>query len=69
MFCITLEPNHYKFIKSLGYAPVGLGDKNFDDKWYTDKLGINISNKNKNYGLKKTQIIIQSIKNSIVTDF
>jgi len=50
MFCITLEPNHYKFIKSLGYTPVGLGDKNFDDKWYTDKLGINISNKNKNYG-------------------
>ena len=50
MFCITLEPNHYKFIKSLGYIPVGLGDKNFDDKWFTDKLGINISSKNKNYG-------------------
>jgi len=31
MFCISLEPNHYKFIKSLGYIPVGLGDKDFDD--------------------------------------
>ena len=50
MFCMTLEPNHYKFIKSLGYIPVGLGDKNFDDNWYTDKLGVNISSKNKNYG-------------------
>ena len=23
-----------KFIKSLGYTPVGLGDKNFDDKYH-----------------------------------
>ena len=50
MFCITLEPNHYKFIKELGYFPVGLGEKNFDDKWYNDKSGENISKKNKNYG-------------------
>ena len=27
MFCISLEPNHYKFIKDLGYTPVGLGEK------------------------------------------
>ena len=27
MFCLTLEPNHYKFIKELGYIPVGLGEK------------------------------------------
>ena len=45
MFCITLQPNHYKFIKSLGYIPVGLGDKDFDDKWFTDKSGKNISGK------------------------
>ena len=32
MFCISLEPNHYKFIKDLGYTPVGLGEKIFDDK-------------------------------------
>ena len=49
MFCITLDPNHYKFIKKLGYTPVGLGDKNFNDKWFTDKSGVNISEKNKNY--------------------
>ena len=27
MFCLTLEPNHYKFIKELDYLPVGLGEK------------------------------------------
>ena len=50
MFCITLEPNHYDFIKKLGYIPVGLGEKNFNDKWFSDKSEINISKKNKNYG-------------------
>ena len=49
MFCISLEPNHYKFIKELGYIPVGLGDKNFDENWLSDRSGINISKKNKNY--------------------
>ena len=50
MFCITLEPNHYQFIKKLGYTPVGLGDKKFDNNWLSDKSGENISYKNKNYG-------------------
>ena len=50
MFCLTLEPNHYKFIKELDYLPVGLGEKNFDEKWFSDKSGKNISKKNKNYG-------------------
>jgi len=50
MFCLTLEPNHYKFIKNLGYTPVGLGENNFDENWFTDKSGDNISKKNKNYG-------------------
>ena len=50
MFCLTLEPSHYKFIKSLEYKPVGLGEKNFDENWFTDKSGENISKKNKNYG-------------------
>ena len=45
MFCITLEPNHYKFIKELNYIPVGLGDKNFDGNWLSDKSGKNISKK------------------------
>ena len=30
MFCLTLEPNHYQFIKNLNYIPVGLGEKLFD---------------------------------------
>jgi len=50
MFCISLEPNHYKFIKELGYIPVGLGQKDFNEKWLSDRSGINISEKNKNYG-------------------
>ena len=42
MFCISLEPNHYNFIKSLDYAPVGLGEKEFSDDWFRDKSNINI---------------------------
>ena len=26
MFCLSLEPSHYEFIKELGYIPVGLGE-------------------------------------------
>ena len=50
MFCLTLQPEHYKFIKKLGYKPVGLGEEVFNNDWFTDKSGTNISNKNKNYG-------------------
>jgi len=50
MFCISLETNHYKFIKELGYIPVGLGEKNFNKEWTRDNSGMNISKKNKNYG-------------------
>lgn len=49
MFCLALEPNHYKFIKELGYIPVGLGEKNFNKDWFSDKSGENISKKNKYY--------------------
>ena len=49
MFCLSLEPNHYKFIKDLGYTPVGLGGKNFNQDWFSDKFGQNISEKNKYY--------------------
>jgi hypothetical protein len=49
MFCISLEPNHYEFIKNLGYVPVGLGEKDFSQNWLNDKSGINISKKNKYY--------------------
>ena len=49
MFCTTLEPEHYNFIKDLGYVPVGLGEKNFGNNWHRDNSGENISKKNKNY--------------------
>tara|TARA_B100000029_G_scaffold269629_1_gene264966 strand:+ start:3284 stop:4075 length:792 start_codon:yes stop_codon:yes gene_type:complete len=45
-----MEPIHLNFIKSLGYLPVGLGDKNFGREWFRDNTGKNISKKNKNYG-------------------
>ena len=50
MFCISMEPNHYDFIKELGYMPVGLGEKNFNPNWMSDKSKDNISKKNKYYG-------------------
>ena len=49
MFCLALEPNHYKFIKELGYIPVGVGEKFFSKDWFSDKSGENISKKNKYY--------------------
>ena len=49
MFCLSLEPKHYNFIKELGYLPVGLGEKDFSKEWFSDRLGINISKKNKYY--------------------
>tara|TARA_B100000700_G_scaffold277917_1_gene325646 strand:- start:265 stop:432 length:168 start_codon:yes stop_codon:yes gene_type:complete len=45
MFCTSLEPNHYEFIKRLGYIPAGLGDKNFKGGWIRDNTGENISKK------------------------
>ena len=50
MFCITLEPSHIDFIKSLDYIPVGLGTKKFPQDCLTDQSGNNISKKNKFYG-------------------
>jgi len=50
MFCLSLEPGHYEFIKRLQYIPVGLGEINFSKNWFTDKSGVNISEKNKYYG-------------------
>ena len=50
MFCLSLEPNHKNFINQLGYFPVGLGNNKFDNNWLTDKSGVSISHKNKNYG-------------------
>ncbi len=50
MYCISLEPNHLNFIQSLGYVPVGLGNKKFSKDWFRDNTEKNISEKNKYYG-------------------
>ena len=58
MFCLTLDPDHYGFIKKLGYTPVGLGEKHFNENWFTDRSGMNISSKNKS---KKIRDLLQKI--------
>lgn len=50
IFCLSLNPNHYKLIKELKYEPVGLGKNNFSTQWFNDKSGENISFKNDYYG-------------------
>lgn len=50
MYCISLDPSHLNLIQKIGYTPVGLGINNFSNSWQTDKIGINISNKNPFYG-------------------
>tara|TARA_Y100000992_G_scaffold289007_1_gene243159 strand:+ start:159 stop:986 length:828 start_codon:yes stop_codon:yes gene_type:complete len=50
MFCLTLEPNHLEFIQGLNYTPVGLGKNIFPQSCLSDKIGDNISDKNKFYG-------------------
>ena len=49
MFCTSLEPQHYEFIKELGYTPAALGEKTFQDGWLRDNSKENISKKNNNY--------------------
>ena len=50
IFCLTLNPDHENLIKKLSYVPVGLGNKKFTSDCFSDKTGINISNKNPYYG-------------------
>ena len=49
-YCLTLNPNHEEIIKKLSYIPVGLGDKKFSAECFSDKTGVNISDKNSFYG-------------------
>ena len=49
-FCLTLNPKHESIIKKLSYTPVGLGDKIFSKNCFSDKKGVNISEKNPYYG-------------------
>ena len=66
MFCVTLEPNHYEFIKELGYIPVGLGDKNFNNNWLSDKLGDNKDDWKWGYLHFKSRFLCHPIKCSIL---
>ena len=49
-YCLTLNPDHEEIIKKLSYIPVGLGDKKFSAECFSDKTGVNISDKNSFYG-------------------
>ncbi len=50
MFCLSMEPDHLHMINKIGYIPVGLGNKNFNNEWFTDRGKENISSKNQYYG-------------------
>ena len=50
MFCLSMDPNHFKIIKEFNYLPVGLGENLFSKEWFSDKIDKNISEKNKYYG-------------------
>ena len=50
MYCLSLNPNHLQKITDLNYIPVGLGNKNFSENWFSDNLGNNIKYKNSMYG-------------------
>jgi|TARA_B110000438_G_scaffold303713_1_gene366696 hypothetical protein len=47
---MCLYDHYLENIQTLGYKPVGLGDKKFRSEWIRDNTGNNISHKNKNYG-------------------
>jgi len=50
IYCITLDPTHKNLIQKLGYVPVGLGEKNFNEGWLRDNTNDNIAFKNPYYG-------------------
>lgn len=50
IYCLTMNPEHQKFIENLNYIPVGLGERKFPDSFLNDKSGVNISEKNNHYG-------------------
>jgi hypothetical protein len=50
LFCLTLDPSHEKIIERIRLIPVGLGNKKFSKECLNDKKGLNIAEKNSNYG-------------------
>lgn len=50
VFCLSIHNENLNFIQKNNLIPVGLGNTNFEKNWFTDKTGVNISNKNAFYG-------------------
>ena len=50
IYCLTVDNNHYKKIKDLGYIPVGLGKNISNVNFIRDNTKENISEKNPFYG-------------------
>tara|TARA_B100001063_G_scaffold247083_1_gene290053 strand:+ start:3000 stop:3803 length:804 start_codon:yes stop_codon:yes gene_type:complete len=50
IFCLSIYNQNYDLFKKNNLIPVGLGNQKFDMKWLNDKDGLNISNKNINFG-------------------
>lgn len=50
MFCITINDSHLEKINKLNYSAVGLGKSIISSKFLRDNSGVNISEKNSNYG-------------------
>ena len=50
IFCISILDQDYNQLKNLNLIPVGVGNKQFNQNWLSDKKGKNISNKNLNFG-------------------
>ena len=50
MFCITINDSHLEKINKLNYSAVGLGGSIISSKFLRDNSGVNISEKNSNYG-------------------
>ena len=50
MFCITINDNHLEKINKLNYSAVGLGESIISSKFLRDNSGVNIAEKNSNYG-------------------
>ena len=50
IFCLSIFNENYDFFKNLKLEPVGLGNKNYNNKWLNDLGEKNITEKNLNFG-------------------
>jgi hypothetical protein len=49
VYCLSTYSDHFSLFKKLGYVPVGLGKRQFNNDWLRDDTGDNISFKNPYY--------------------